>query len=328
MSAVNLESDLKIRKIDDPEVNGVAELWHFTKKAAYPYLPLEQSRTLQEDVKLFREKILPRCDIWAADVRGGIAGFLAMQSSYIDRLYVLPDLQKRGIGSSLIQHAKALSPAGLELHTHRKNASAWKFFEKHGFLAVHFGISPPPESEPDVEFRWRPDSPRVRKASVEDAADIAAVHVRTWQVAYRGQMPDDFLDELDADKRTIRWREWAQQSDAWVLVVEDQFHRITGFSSSCPSRDADADPNIAEIRAIYVHPEKWRNGTGRALMSASLAHVRAHGFDAITLWVLESNARARGFYESFGFALDGASKTVQPRSDFSIREVRYRLDLK
>ena len=27
-------------------------------------------------------------------------------------------------------------------------------FEKHGFVAVKFGISPPPESAPDVEYAW------------------------------------------------------------------------------------------------------------------------------------------------------------------------------
>jgi ribosomal protein S18 acetylase RimI-like enzyme len=251
-----------------------------------------------------------------------------MQKSYVNRLYVSPDLQRCGIGGKLIQHAKELSPAGLELHTHRKNMPAWIFYEKHGFFAVRFGISPLPESEPNVEFHWRPDARRVRRARIEDAPGIAAVHVRTWQAAYRGQMPDDFLDDLDVDKRTIRWREWTQQSDTWVLVVEDQDHRIAGFSSCCPSRDADADAKTAEIRAIYVHPEKWRNGSGRSLMSASLAHLKALGFDAVTLWVLEANASARLFYESIGFALDGAAKAVQPRRDFSILEVRYRLDLK
>lgn len=328
MSAEDVEPDLKIRKIDNSEVNNVAELWHFTKKAAYSYLPLEQLRNLEEDEHFFREKILSRCDVWAADDNGRIDGFLAMQGPYVDRLYVLPDSQLRGIGSRLIQHAKELSPDGLRLHTHRKNIPAWKFYEKHGFLAVHFGTSPPPESEPDVEFRWRPDTPRVREASIEDAAGIASVHVRTWQAAYRGQMPDDFLDEIDIEKKTIRWREWVQQSDTWVLVVEDQYHRVIGFCSSCSSRDAEAAANIAEIRAIYVDPEKWRGGAGRSLMSASLAHASVHGFNAMTLWVLESNADARAFYESIGFVLDGASKTVQPRSDFSIREVRYRLDLR
>jgi len=42
----------------------------------------------------------------------------------------------------------------------------------------------------------------VRKAKVEDASAIAFVHVRSWQVAYRGHMPDEFLNGLDVETRT------------------------------------------------------------------------------------------------------------------------------
>ena len=71
-------------------------------------------------------------------------------------LHVRPDRQRRGIGAALLQQAKALSPAGVQLHTHQQNTQARAFYEKHGFRAVAFGISPPPESEPDVEYHWTP----------------------------------------------------------------------------------------------------------------------------------------------------------------------------
>jgi GNAT superfamily N-acetyltransferase len=80
-----------------------------------------------------------------------------MYRSYIDRLYVLPDVQRSGIGTALIRHAMELCPAGLELHTHQRNMAARSFYETRGFVAVRFGISPPPESEPDIEYHWRPD---------------------------------------------------------------------------------------------------------------------------------------------------------------------------
>jgi GNAT superfamily N-acetyltransferase len=86
----------------------------------------------------------------------GKCGFLAIQGSYIDRLYVLPDVQRVGIGAALIKRAMELSPTGLELHTHQRNMAARSFYEKHGFVSVHFGVSPAPESEPDVEYHWRP----------------------------------------------------------------------------------------------------------------------------------------------------------------------------
>jgi len=60
--------------------------------------------------------------------------------------------------SSLSQLAKAMHPNGLELHTHQENRAARRLYEKHGFKAVKFGVSPPPESAPDVEYHWRPST--------------------------------------------------------------------------------------------------------------------------------------------------------------------------
>ena len=169
---------------------------------------------------------------------------------------------------------------------------------------------------------------QVRKAKVEDAFGIAFVHVRSWQVAYRGHMPDEFLDSLDVEKRANMWRELTQTPDKIVFVAEDQETNIVGFSALGPSRDADANPITAEISAIYVHPEKWQKGIGRALLAASLDQIRKCEFDQITLWVLEANQRARSFYESFGFMPDGAAKNDEHWQSFTVREVRYRLNLR
>jgi ribosomal protein S18 acetylase RimI-like enzyme len=169
---------------------------------------------------------------------------------------------------------------------------------------------------------------QIRKAKVEDASRIAVVHVRSWQVAYRGHMPDEFLDGLDVEKRTNMWRELTQQPDKIIFVAEDSESNIEGFSALGPSRDLDAEPNTAEVSAIYVHPEKWGKGIGRALLSASLDQVRQREFDQVTLWVMEANRRARSFYESFGFIHDGAVKDDDRWKSFAVREVRYRLNLR
>jgi ribosomal protein S18 acetylase RimI-like enzyme len=169
---------------------------------------------------------------------------------------------------------------------------------------------------------------QVRKAKVEDASRIALAHVRSWQVAYRGHMPDEFLDSLDVDKHTNIWRELTQDPEKIILVAEDSESNIEGFSALGPSRDADANPNTAEVSAIYVHPEKWRKGIGRALLSASLDQVRKCEFNRVTLWVLKANQRARSFYESFGFIQDGAIKDDDHWKSFAVREVRYRLNLR
>jgi ribosomal protein S18 acetylase RimI-like enzyme len=147
---------LNVRRLIEAETAAVVALWHITKREAYPYLPLEQKRTLEEDSALFAQTILRTCDIWVAEDECQIVGFLAIRGSYIDRLYVLPRVQRSGVGVALLRHAMQLSPNGLELHTHQKNLTARSFYEKYGFAAINFGVSPPPESEPDVEYRWRP----------------------------------------------------------------------------------------------------------------------------------------------------------------------------
>jgi ribosomal protein S18 acetylase RimI-like enzyme len=161
-----------------------------------------------------------------------------------------------------------------------------------------------------------------------DVPDNARIHAMSWQHAYRGQMPDQFLDGIDVGKRARMWRETIADPDKHVLVVEDKNRRVIGFCLMCRSRDDDAGPATAEVSAIYIHPEKWRTGIGRMLLTESVARFREKGFDETTLWVLEGNDRARCFYESFGFVHDGAAKSVARPEGFTMREVRYRLDHK
>jgi ribosomal protein S18 acetylase RimI-like enzyme len=168
---------------------------------------------------------------------------------------------------------------------------------------------------------------QVRKARVEDALGIASVHVQSWQVAYRGHMPDELLDSLDVEKRANMWRELIENPTKIILVAEENERGIIGFSATGSSRDVDANPNTAEVSAIYVHPNQWAKGIGGALLSASFDQLRNHHFGQVTLWVLEANQRARSFYESFGFLPDGVSKEDDQWKDFPVRELRYRLNL-
>jgi ribosomal protein S18 acetylase RimI-like enzyme len=145
-----------VRPMAEAELDAVVRLWHVSKRVAYPYLPLEQGRTLAEDDHFFRTRIVPQHDVWVAVDGAELVGFLAISGSYIDRLYVHPDRQRRGAGEALLGKARERSPAGLQLSTHQQNLQARAFYEKHGFRAVRFGISPPPESAPDVIYHWMP----------------------------------------------------------------------------------------------------------------------------------------------------------------------------
>lgn len=156
---MRLEADdlhRSIRKFREADATEVATVWHRAHQAAYTYLPTRQALSLKMAQDIFRKVIQPHCTIWVGTLDKRIVAFLALDRSYLDRLYVDPIEWRRGWGTRLMQLAKELSPAGLELHTHQANQMARVFYERQGFIAVKYGVSPPPESMPDVEYHWRP----------------------------------------------------------------------------------------------------------------------------------------------------------------------------
>jgi len=99
-----------------------------------------------------------------------------------------------------------------------------------------------------------------------------------------------------------------------------------GFAVTGPSEDADAGERTAELYAIYLDPERLGTGTGRRLLEHAVEDLRSRGFRTATLWVLETNERARCFYEAAGWAHDGT--VTSERVDCEMRPtVRYRVEL-
>ena len=48
----------------------------------------------------------------------------------------------------------------------------------------------------------------IREAKLEDAVQIAEVHIKSWRQAYKGVVHQSYLDNgLDINERTKRWRE-------------------------------------------------------------------------------------------------------------------------
>jgi ribosomal protein S18 acetylase RimI-like enzyme len=164
----------------------------------------------------------------------------------------------------------------------------------------------------------------VRHAIPGDAAALAVVHVRTWQSAYAGLIPQDYLDSLDPARREPGWRQWlgGVRPPAAILVADDGA-APAGFVAVQPTRDPGADPAVTgEITAIYLLPAHQGSGAGRELMAAAVEHLTSAGFRRATLWVLTTNVRARRFYEAAGWLPDGASK-VDSSHGFPLDEVRY-----
>jgi GNAT superfamily N-acetyltransferase len=164
---------------------------------------------------------------------------------------------------------------------------------------------------------------RVRPATAADAEAIGAVQERGWQVAYRHIFP---VAELRRGGfiQVERWRaRLADPPPGWATFVVEHDGRVIGFASVGPSRD---ERGLGELYAIYVHPEAWSTGAGRALIEQCEEELGSR-YDEATLWVLEDNPRARAFYERGGWLPDGARK-AEERWGVRAPEVRYRKELK
>ena len=164
-----------------------------------------------------------------------------------------------------------------------------------------------------------------RLAVQSDAEKIADVHVRSWQEAYRGLLPESLLANLSIERRAAGWHRNLADSGAHTFVSVDIDGRITGFASLGVCRDADATSDTAELTAIYVDPRDWEGGYGRALVEAVLEATRNERYRRLTLWVLKSNRRGRHFYEKMGFTADGTEKTETWSEDVVLEEVRYHI---
>lgn len=156
----------------------------------------------------------------------------------------------------------------------------------------------------------------LRAARRGDELAVAALHVRSWQEAYRGLMPAEFLDALDPRDRVGRYTFEATEAGApttvlAVAVGEDGEEAVAGFATFGASRDEDA-PGLGEVYALYVDPDRHRGGVGRLLMGEARRRLREAGFAAAILWVLRGNERAVRFYEGEGWIADGATREEQP----------------
>jgi GNAT superfamily N-acetyltransferase len=91
----------------------------------------------------------------------------------------------------------------------------------------------------------------------------------------------------------------SQLQNGQVRVLECD-GRIAGFSALVPK------DGWHELDGLFVEPELWGLGIGRALVGDCLATARAAGVPAIEV---TANPRAEGFYTRLGFAVTGRTET-------------------
>ena len=144
-----------IRDYRPEDFDAVTILWRISREKSLPEFQHAKGHFFYEDQDYFREHILKQNKVFVVESDQRPIAFMAIKDEFIDQLYVHPDYQNQGVGKTLLDYARKLSPEHVWLYTLQINLNARVFYEKNGFIAERYGISPPPESEPDVEFHWR-----------------------------------------------------------------------------------------------------------------------------------------------------------------------------
>lgn len=150
-----MPQDFIIREYQADDFDVVTILWRIAREKSLPEFQRAKGYFFYEDQGYFRDQILRKNKVWVAERNGYPLAFMAMEKDFIDQLYIHPDHWRQGIGNALLNFAREMSPEHLWLYTLQVNVNARTFYEKNGFVAENFGVSDPPESEPDVEYHWR-----------------------------------------------------------------------------------------------------------------------------------------------------------------------------
>lgn len=142
----------------------------------------------------------------------------------------------------------------------------------------------------------------VHIAMYADLPEIAEIHVRVWQQAYRGQMPQDVLDGLDPVARLRSWQEAFTENkddERFDILLARISGRAVGFLSYGPARDDDRGGGT-EVYAIYVLEDCWSKGIGCALFTTLANKLKEKGEKQTYLWVLDTNQKALKAYRKWG----------------------------
>ncbi len=158
----------------------------------------------------------------------------------------------------------------------------------------------------------------IRPAKASDAPGIARVHVETWRTAYRGIVPQQYLDALDASARAERWQDEIAKGDSYLFVAEEA-DTVCGFIGGGIVRESIQGYD-AEIYAIYVLAQAQQRGIGTRLASSLADTLVQRGFARLMVWVLADNP-CRNFYTHLG-GVAFSQKPIQI-GDAQLVEVAY-----
>lgn len=146
-----------------------------------------------------------------------------------------------------------------------------------------------------------PETPtgKIRPGTPEDLQAVVTLQLVSWRDAYRGLLPDAYLDGALADDLAAKWRGKLIESPdpRTLLLVAESPAGLGGFFYAAQETPGDAH---AYLDNLHVRPELRGHGLGEALMRAAVPMLQARGYRGMHLLVSAENAAAIRFYRRLG----------------------------
>jgi GNAT superfamily N-acetyltransferase len=141
-----------VRQLELTDMDAAARVHRASFDHALPWLP--GLHTPAEDRWFYRERMFKACEIWGRFDSLTMIGIIAFRKDWIDQLYVLPEAQRCGVGTELLDVAKR-SLDSLQLWTFQRNERARRFYAARDFRLVReTDGAGNEEREPDALYLW------------------------------------------------------------------------------------------------------------------------------------------------------------------------------
>lgn len=203
-------TSMTLRPGTPEDLDPLAALATEARAAAVPLMP-PPVHTPEETRAWLGRQLAGERETWVAETDGRLVGYLLLEVGWLHSVYVRPDLQGHGLGTALLDLAKALRPDGFGLWVFESNEPARRFYRRHGLVEVRrTDGSGNEEGAPDVEMAWLgPDPVRALRSRIDRVDDeLAELLDRraslTALVQGRKEVPGHAGRDLDREEAIVR----------------------------------------------------------------------------------------------------------------------------
>ncbi|HIW86578.1 MAG TPA: GNAT family N-acetyltransferase [Candidatus Eubacterium faecipullorum] len=130
-----------IRRFRNEDTDSVMHVWLDANMQAHSFIPQEFWKNNFE----YAKEQIPKAETYVYEKDGAVLGFISLNGSYIEGLFVRKEYRALGIGTALLDFVKE-KKSSLLLHVYCQNTGAVDFYIKNSF-SVKEKLSDAPADE-------------------------------------------------------------------------------------------------------------------------------------------------------------------------------------